>query len=197
MCVNGKPLTGTPGFFCLQSCTTSASCTDPFDICELGPTGVSYCLYDFCGPTPPPNTSSSGPTYYGPCSAQGTNDGTCLPWYTSGTIGFCQQAGTAPLSGPCDPSRDGGLSSQCPIDTFCVLGSDGLGFCAPMCAPPGSPGAPRPGTDAGFTGLCASGTTCIATDDFDGAVIGACLASCVTSATCSGSLLCQDGVCLP
>ncbi len=197
-CVNGEPLFGTPGYQCLQICTTSAGCMNPFDVCEESSTGVAYCIYNFCGPGLPSTVTSSGPSYYAPCDSQGSDDGTCVPWQDDSiTIGFCEQAGTAPTSGPCDPSRDGGLTSQCPLYTLCVQGTDGLGFCAPMCAPVGSVGAPTPSRDGGFTGRCDGGLICIGTDDYEGSVIGACLAACGPGTPCSGSLICQEGLCLP
>ena len=186
------------GFLCIQPCSAdagTASCADPADICEeSGANQQYYCYTDPCGPDLP--SSDNGLSYYGPCSSQGTNDATCVPWYTSniGTIGYCEQAGTAPLVGPCGPSRnDAGSAALCPLDRLCVQG-DGGSFCAPMCAPDGGvSGSP----DGGYSARCAGGSVCVATSGLQGSEDGACLSSCTSSASCTAPMTCQDGICLP
>jgi hypothetical protein len=196
-CLNGTPIFGqVVGYLCLQACngtSDSAACVNPTDTCVQTPDMSYYCYTNACGPA----VGFNGNAYYGLCSAQGTNDGTCIPWYTAnlGILGYCVQAGTAAPAGPCSPSRsDGGPGSLCRFDSFCLQGADGGSLCAPMCAPDGGVSA---SPDGGYSASCAAGSTCVATSGLQGSEDGACLSTCINSASCSAPLTCQGGFCLP
>lgn len=225
-CTNGDSIFGTgTGYLCLQTCTASAECVNALENClQVAQTGPKYCIENLCGPVLPSGYPANGTGYYMSCDAQGTGDGTCIPVpdNTLGTTGICVQAGTAPLSGPCDQNRDdAGLASQCPLDTFCVMDSQsGNSICSPMCGATGYPGEFDGGTAAGdagaadagtadagsaFSGLCSSADTCL---DYTGGFFdfGVCLGTCTTGGTntCTTPLTCQQatasgtaGVCFP
>jgi hypothetical protein len=186
-------------YLCLRTCSTTADCinatTSCFDDTSIG---EKICFYNVCGPDwPLPFPPLSGPSYYGPCTAEATNDGTCLPVESQlGTVGVCLQGGSVSDGGVCSGDRvDGGGSQLCPPGTLCganpVLGTYG---CTSICAA-SSLGSIDGGPSCAQGSVCASVLS--AAYDF-----GQCLTSCTGSGSCGASSACvpisaTQSVCYP
>jgi hypothetical protein len=193
-CTELVPNTGV--FYCLRSCGGTGDCPLATTTCfDDVPAGVKFCFFDVCGPDWK-LSPVSGPSYYAPCNAQGTGDGTCLPVESPlGTIGICLQGGPVTSGGACAWQRvDGGGDQLCTAGTICAA-YDGGYACNPFCA------ASSQGSLDGGGPYCTQGAVCanVLNASFD---FGQCLQSCNGSGTCAGSAVCvplslTQSVCYP
>jgi hypothetical protein len=181
-------------YLCLRTCSTTADCVNATTSCfDDTSIGEKVCFYNVCGPDwPLPFPPLSGPSYYGPCTAQATNDGTCLPVESQlGTVGVCLQGGSVSGGGVCSGDRvDGGGSQLCPAGTLCAADFRGIFDCTPICAASANGSVDGgPGCDPGF--VCTNALS--AAYDF-----GQCLRSCSNTNLCAGSFCIPNlNVCYP
>ncbi len=143
---------------CENPCGSDASsCDDSRTVCADGGCAPDYCEKDVLG--------NAAPGRYGmPCNAAGMDDGFCTPYALDGVggagFGLCQQSGTSPTDGNCDPgaSRSDGPAAFCVPDDFCDLLSGGV--CVASCLY-GSDGGDRCGSEMSclsyveWMGVCA------------------------------------------
>jgi hypothetical protein len=172
---------GLPVSFCVYHCDyDTAECPNVFTNCQANTPDI--CYINYCGPGA---FVVNGTAYYADCNSGGTNDGTCVPYYGSGTPGVCQAAGPVALWQPCSDLRlDGGTSDLCAKGTTCLaFPSDGgvpKTMCAPLCAPSG----------ASVSGpSCGAGQTCFSAGSVD---YGFCLTDCAGGRSCPAPTSCQD-----
>jgi hypothetical protein len=172
-------------YACFQNCTATADCTLTSSNCQKE--GNQYiCNGNTCGPNLPKGSPpASGPAYYAPCNAAGTDDGMCLPYDETGvgTIGLCFAAGPADAGLPssCTLNREDG-GTLCPLGTFCLPDPDtGNSACMPLCGETGP-------DDAGPA--CAASSYCLGIPG--GPEWGLCLTGCTSSTTCTASENCAQ-----
>jgi hypothetical protein len=148
-------LESTTTTVCLPPCATSGDCPDPTSFCLGGVCRTKQCAFanGFTG------VEADGGAFWGPCNADGINDGICLPIGigVGDVIGVCQLTGTLPLGSACLPlvTRDAGPGALCVQGAEC-LNNESVQFqnnppfsCQAVCDPN------RDG------GQCASGDVCI------------------------------------
>jgi len=124
----GPELACTQGFgasgrtsLCVYPCQLAADCPDLFSTCL----GGRVCFVTPCGP----GFTDGG--FYDLCNNAGFEDGVCLP-FTSNYFGLCYGGRTAPIGGPCSPTRTNGgawAAQTCPKGGVCQVGSDGGSAC--------------------------------------------------------------------
>jgi hypothetical protein len=194
------------GTTCVQRCSQSSDCQSPFKVCQpqlISPTQPG-CYFDACGPgSSPDGGMTNGRDFYALCDAEGTADGTCIPFNVSqGAPGSCQQGGSVAQNEPCGARRgDGGLG-LCETGQVCVvlnINVNGTFTDASACLPVCSVGSPS-SADGGPG--CASGTSCI--NLFTAEPFGACLQPCaIANPDCPPPLVClnvgdpTNGLCGP
>jgi hypothetical protein len=153
---NGTQPDGGPALECIEPCSHSSDCFDPFATCQNG-----SCFYVLCGPG-----SSNGTDYYAPCNMDGTNDGTCLP-IAPGEPGYCMAGGSTAVGSDC--TYDRGSTPLCAVGSYCIYGnSTNGGVCMPLCeggvtATDGGPGCSAQDLCVGLSnsefGVCAQNCT--------------------------------------
>ena len=93
------------GTTCVQQCTQSTDCQSTLKICVPQLISPSQAGCGFAG---------CGMDYYDTCDAQGTADGTCIPFIFGATtaLGICVQGGTLGENQPCASQRGSEETSQ-------------------------------------------------------------------------------------
>jgi hypothetical protein len=178
-CEPGFEDNGNPVNVCVYHCAVTADCPNVFTSCQSDEPKI--CYVNPCGPGA---WIVNGTTYYADCNSGGTNNGTCVPYYGTGTPGVCQAAGPVAVWQPCSDLRlDGGISELCAKETTCLVfpvdGGAPKTMCAPLCAPAG----------ASVSGpSCEAGQTCFSAGSVD---FGFCLTDCAGGQSCPAPTACQ------
>jgi hypothetical protein len=177
-CVAGVFGTGTN---CVQQCHQSSDCTSAVKICvpQLISPSQAGCGFTGCGMD-----------YYSVCDAQGTADGTCIPFIfgESTVLGLCVQGGSLTENQSCASQR-GTAPGLCAPGTVCVqftVSSGGaplmVSACRPFCSVSG------PAAADGGPG-CDSQSSCA--NIFQDVTYGACFQNCVIAENnCPAPLVC-------
>jgi hypothetical protein len=196
------------GTTCVQQCTQSSDCQSPFKVCQpqLISATQAGCYFDVCGPgSMPDGGMTNGSDFYALCNAQGTADGTCIPFVVSqGPPGSCLQGGSIAQNQPCGTRRGDGGPGLCQVGQVCVVLNINFGgsyvdasACLPVCT------VASPSSADGGPG-CASGTSCINIFANNSEPFGACFQPCaIANPNCPTPLVClnvgdpTNGLCGP
>jgi hypothetical protein len=180
------PMVFDTGPTCVQQCKQSSDCTSAVKICEpqIISSTQSGCVFAGCG---------MGVDYYSVCNAEGTGDGTCIPFIFNETtvLGLCIQGGSIGLNQSC--ASDRGVSpGLCQPGSVCVqftVSSGGAPVMASACRP-FCTASPPPAADGGPG--CDSQSSCA--NIFTDVTYGACFQNCTIGQpnNCPAPLVCLD-----